>query len=659
MALPVIRPVVFPMLPIVDGKCACGVESCSTGPKPRAGKHPAIGWADLEYGVPVPRPVAGDNGAGYGVKTGAEPKGSGVFVIDLDGEEASLLFDEMGDCPDTYTVQTPRAGGGWHLYFKHPGFHVQTCAGLLAPGIDVRGDGGMVVGPGSPHINGGRYESVDDTVPIADAPEWLLERLRALTGGKAREAQQYPGDVEPGPQRDYHRRVYAEWLATEAPPRGPALRGKGDQTLFDVVQRGAYDLALPVEDVLELVREHYDPRCSPMWADELEERVHHKAHDAKTKSARTRFEPVPEDVLSLGDAPGASPAVAAPSTWLTPAERALKVGGSVARLATNFPTIDKVTRGGLLLGKVVAVGGAPGAGKTAWMIKLASQWLGEGIACGFLAADEDPDAVLIRFGQLIGLSRDKLESGDEEERARLADWCRTVPLILVDGDEDGVTIDSVSKALRESAGEGRSVLFVDSMQTARSGGPPERDGDPRARVNAVVRALKVAGKRDGHLVIASSELARGAYRNRDQAENVTPLSAFKESGDVEYGVALALVLVSVPGSSDLVDAEIVKNRLGHGKPPFLLRHEHARADVFEGDPTMRVDPLEGVKSEILSVLSACSPMPLNRNQIVNRVGGRKETVLRAVREMLEAKQVHEETGRGVRALLPGDPGYKG
>ncbi len=104
-----------------------------------------------------------------------------------------------------------------------------------------------------------------------------------------------PADVS-GAEREYHRKLYAKYLQ-EAPARGPALRGQGDSILFTVVQRGAYDLALPTEDVLELVRKHYDPRCSPMWGEELEERVRHKARQAKTLSKRARLEPVPEDLL--------------------------------------------------------------------------------------------------------------------------------------------------------------------------------------------------------------------------------------------------------------------------------------------------------------------------------------------------------------------------
>ncbi len=76
-------------------------------------------------------------------------------------------------------MQTAR---GYHLYFKAPGVPVRNRArldtgdGRLA--IDVRGDGGFVVGPGSIHASGVEYREAGDwrvpmeELPIFD-PRWL------------------------------------------------------------------------------------------------------------------------------------------------------------------------------------------------------------------------------------------------------------------------------------------------------------------------------------------------------------------------------------------------------------------------------------------------------------------------------------------------------
>jgi hypothetical protein len=274
------QPVVFPLFAIHGGKCACGYEGCT-----RIGKHPSVAWGEVEYGTPVPKPA---QGAGYGLKTGAAPRGSDVFVVDLDSDSACDAWEALGGEWDTYTVSTPR---GWHLYFKHPGngFHVKNSAGDLGKGIDIRGDGGFVVGPGSPHKSGKAY-GVEYDLPVTDAPAWLLEWLRRQP--KPVEAQHYPGDVE-GDELADHRQLYAKYLKT-APP---SVEGQGgDLALWRVVQHGALDLSLPVKDILELLREHFDPRCSPPWGDELEAKVHHKARSAKAESTRPQARPMPKDV---------------------------------------------------------------------------------------------------------------------------------------------------------------------------------------------------------------------------------------------------------------------------------------------------------------------------------------------------------------------------
>ncbi len=278
MPFPVARPVVFPLFGIVNGRCACGDENCS-----RVGKHPQVAWGDLAYGDAVPRPA---RGAGAGIKTGAESRGSGIFVVDVDGDDALERWRALGDTPETLTVRT---GRGWQCYFSHPGFPVRNSAGELAKGIDIRGDGGFVVAPGSPHKSGATYQVVVDA-PLAPAPIWLLDWLRARPA--LDDIQPYPGDVD----TPYLRRLFTEYLK-RAPP---CIEGRGgDAQLFHVVQHGAYDLQLPAEVVLDLIRVHYDPRCEPPWGDALEERVRHKARSAKECSTRPRAEPWPEDLAHL------------------------------------------------------------------------------------------------------------------------------------------------------------------------------------------------------------------------------------------------------------------------------------------------------------------------------------------------------------------------
>ena len=115
------------------------------------------------------------------VATGALSR---IFVTDIDGLDAEAelktLEAQYGPIPSTVELITAR---GRHLFFQYPEQPVRNSAGKLAPGIDVRGDGGYVLAPPSKHPSGRRYcWSVDSANAFATAPEWLLARLAAPAG---------------------------------------------------------------------------------------------------------------------------------------------------------------------------------------------------------------------------------------------------------------------------------------------------------------------------------------------------------------------------------------------------------------------------------------------------------------------------------------------
>jgi hypothetical protein len=116
------------------------------------------------------------------VATGAISR---VFAIDIDGLDAELelrrLEAEHGELPPTVEALTAR---GRHLYFRMPDKPVCNSASKIAPGIDVRGDGGYVIAPPSVHPSGRAYAwSVDSANTFATAPDWLLARITGRTNG--------------------------------------------------------------------------------------------------------------------------------------------------------------------------------------------------------------------------------------------------------------------------------------------------------------------------------------------------------------------------------------------------------------------------------------------------------------------------------------------
>jgi hypothetical protein len=75
----------------------------------------------------------------------------------------------------TYVVDTP--SGGCHLYFSVSGdARVKNSAGAVGPHIDVRADGGYVVGAGS--RIGGRGYAARVRIAPAPLPSWLAELVR-------------------------------------------------------------------------------------------------------------------------------------------------------------------------------------------------------------------------------------------------------------------------------------------------------------------------------------------------------------------------------------------------------------------------------------------------------------------------------------------------
>ena len=111
---------------------------------------------------------------------------SGVFVIDVDGPDAEAELRRLeqmhGQLPPTVESIT---GRGRHAFFKMPRSQVRNSVGKIAPGVDVRGDGGYVLVPPSVHPSGRPYAwSVDSAKEFASAPDWLISKVSGSSSEK-------------------------------------------------------------------------------------------------------------------------------------------------------------------------------------------------------------------------------------------------------------------------------------------------------------------------------------------------------------------------------------------------------------------------------------------------------------------------------------------
>ncbi len=227
------------------------IEKCPKFPLLPGSKKPAVsGWQT--YDGPV------DEAAGYGIPTGAR---SGYWVLDLDrkGDHDGLQSisdyadgrSDGDEWADTFTVRTQN--GGIHLYFNMVE-GVRNAVGIL-DGVDVRGAGGYVVGPGSPGY------LLTANRPVVDAPEWLLDLVRGKSAASERSATAAVPLASDHPEYAYRVRRARDYL--EHAPICVEGAG-GDAQLWTVAIHLSRTLELAIPAALTLL-EPYNARCKPPW----------------------------------------------------------------------------------------------------------------------------------------------------------------------------------------------------------------------------------------------------------------------------------------------------------------------------------------------------------------------------------------------------------
>jgi hypothetical protein len=207
---------------------ACGL---SIIPIKTRDKRPALAsWKEYQKRLPTEAELhswfAGRDDLNLAIVTGEVSR---VVVVDGDSPEAVAWINSHYPSP----MRTGTAKGA-HYYFLHPGHEVRNGAKLGGMALDVRGDGGYVVAPGSTHPSGSIYTEEGcwwdiDGLPVFQA-SWLGERIQPLVQPQAaleRRVKAYlsriPGEGEGGRDNQGFKvacKLVREFALTEETARG-------------------------------------------------------------------------------------------------------------------------------------------------------------------------------------------------------------------------------------------------------------------------------------------------------------------------------------------------------------------------------------------------------------------------------------------------------
>ena len=237
------------------------LRTCGYTLIPLNGKIPAVrNWTNA---TAADFPEIEKRDGNYGVALGATD-----LVIDVDprhfapgDKPVSRLVAAVGAL-DSFTVKT--GGGGLHIYFKKPADVLVSHTLKEYPGLEFKSAGRQVVGPGSVHPETGLSYTILRDGEVEKAPEKLLELVKT-TGIPFAE-------IEKGEMRDAKfiddaqaQGRFVEYLQQTAPL---SIEGaQGDATAFKVACTGR-DNGLSPAITLELLAEHWNPRCKPPWEEE-------------------------------------------------------------------------------------------------------------------------------------------------------------------------------------------------------------------------------------------------------------------------------------------------------------------------------------------------------------------------------------------------------
>lgn len=261
----------------------------------------------------------------------------------------------------------------------------------------------------------------------------------------------------------------------------------------------------------------------------------------------------------------------------------IDAAGALLGLPTGVRDLDTITQG-WQKGKLIVIGGRPGAGKSVLMGQSALRAAQCGANVLYYTLEMSEQEVMMRLAK--NLSRIPFSTGGEHKlipdmqrglRAAIGDVAR-MPLSI----RRTSNITAIIAECEIEARRGKlDLVVVDQLQNATPDVGKRDSGTRDAEIGAMTRALKAAALRLDIPIVLGSALNR-------MAEGVRPtLATLRECGSIESDADIvALLWPPEPDTNPhLVEVAIVKNRDGGtGNPTMYFGKNIHRFGDLHRDP---------------------------------------------------------------------------
>ena len=296
-------------------------------------------------------------------------------------------------------------------------------------------------------------------------------------------------------------------------------------------------------------------------------------------------------------------------------------GMLVPHVSTGVPQLDRLLGGGFCAG-VIMLGGHSGMGKSTLALQIAENISAQDIPVFFYSLEMTRSGVIAKAiaRQIYRQSQKKeaLSSSDllyqgsieqldkkqwkeiNQAREIVKSQCRDL-MILENRKGGAFSGKMIYEEVSGYAEKGNAVVFVDYLQVLKSSGA---GGDPRNIIDENVRYLRQLAQEMEIPVVVINSLNRNSYGRS------ISVSAFKESGSIEYSadVVLAMQFATFSDHGEMKNGESVadkekaksprsvdlialKQRYGRcGEDARARFHYYAEHDYFEESESPALSP---------------------------------------------------------------------